>query len=158
MHPSVPALLCLALAGCASPRVEVLHAAGTCPGGADREVRWLSGPDELARLWRLGARQLPVPPVPVVDFASQVVVYVADRERPSAGHGLALAGASLSVTDRTARLTVRASAPAGPAAQVVTRPCLWLALTPGSYDRVEVLDPSGALWGSAARPAGSPAH
>ncbi|NTV93941.1 MAG: hypothetical protein HGA75_00800 [Thiobacillus sp.] len=158
---AVLAGLCVAvlgMEGCAGQGVTVLHASSLCLGGDEREVRWLAGPEEFARLWRLGSRQVPTPALPAVDFGRRAVFYLADRERPSGGYGLALAGSGLSVSGAVARLSLVVSAPNGMASQVVTRPCLWLSLPEGGYDRLEVTDQSGNLWGTATRPAGVPAH
>jgi len=148
-------VLCAALfglEGCASQGVTVLHDSAYCVGGKDREARWLASPGELAEVWRANSQRLPQAAPPVPDFDRQVVLFLADAEKPTGGYGLELAAPVFTLADRVASLVVRTSVPAGMVTQVFTRPCLFLGLTEGAYDSIEIKDQTGAVWASARRP------
>lgn len=76
--------------------------------------------------------------VPSVDFDERLVLLVSQGQRPTAGYGIALQGNAAPVNDATVELPVRFSSPDDGAivAQVLTSPCLVLALEPGDYERV----------------------
>lgn len=133
------------LSGCAG--IEVLHASAQCPGGPQREVRLTQDPSELARLWR-GANASPVA-TPAPALAGRRALYLADDEHPTAGYAMTLASPVLKTQLGVASLSIRTERPEGMTAQVVTRPCLLLALPAGDYERVEVRDQNGREWGSA---------
>ncbi len=133
------------LSGCAG--IDVLHASAQCPGGQSREVRLTQDPLEYARLWR-GIGASPVA-TPVPDLAGRRALYLADNEHPTAGYAMTLASPVLKTQLGVASLSIRTERPEGMAAQVVTRPCLLLALPAGDYERVEVRDQDGREWGTA---------
>lgn len=76
--------------------------------------------------------------VPSVDFDERLVLLLSEGQRPTAGFGIALQGNTAPVDSATAELPVRFTSPeeGSIVAQVVTNPCLVLALTPGDYERV----------------------
>jgi hypothetical protein len=139
--------LTLTLAGCAG--VEVLHEAAFCPGGKEKQILFLPDQAALDTLWR-DIRNSPVETaVPRTDFQQRRVLFLADGERPSAGYGLRLANSTLTVASATATLQLETQTPSAISAQVVSRPCLLLALPGGDYRRVEAVDQYGRLWGVA---------
>lgn len=149
---SLMALALMALNGCASPPVQLLQASPQCLGGQDRVVRWLGDAEQLASAWRLASPRLPATPVPEVDFVRRAVVLVADAEQSTAGHGLNLADPALPIRSGVATLSVASGTPVGVAAQVVTRPCLFVAVPLGDYLSLEVRDQMGGVWGRVTRP------
>lgn len=126
--------------------VTVLHEAPYCAGGKDRQALLLTDPAGLAEAWRRGMTG-PVPAEPPsVDFSRNAVLFLADMERPTTGYGLRLVDKAATCTDGVARLRVDATVPDGIAAQVITRPCLFLSLPAGDYRRIEVVDRQGIPW------------
>ncbi len=132
------------LGGCAG--IDVLQESAQCVGGPGRQVVLARDQATLERLWR-GMSQSPQA-APAPELGMRRALWLADSEKPTAGYGLALSSDILTNQSGVASLKVRATAPAGVAAQVVTRPCLLLALPDGDYKRVDVFDQNGALWGS----------
>lgn len=137
-----------ALSGCAG--IEVLHQANHCPDGQDRQAVLIRDQASLDKLWR-GLKTAPqADAVPSPSLAARRALYLADIERPTGGYALNLASPTLTVVDGVASLRLETSTPqGGMVTQVVTRPCLLLALPSGEYRRVEAFDQQGALWGAA---------
>lgn len=84
----------------------------------------------------------PGPALPALDWGTQAVVLVAGGRRTSAGYGVALASTRAQVKDGAAGLRVTfSSPPAGTlSAQVMTSPCLVVALPRHGLTTVAVLD------------------
>lgn len=155
----VAALAALSLSACAglSPRtVEVLQEGPYCREGNDRQVRALSNQAALDAAWRATSTRLDAGEAPRLDFGRQAGLLVADAERPTAGYALHPAERPLTVRGALATLNLTTSVPEGPVAQVVTRPCLLLAVPLGDYRRIEVIDQSGTVWGAVRVPAVAP--
>jgi hypothetical protein len=98
----------------------------------------------LAAEGPLGA---PAVAAPGVDFARDGVVLVAMGRRSTAGYALALASRRAEVKGGVATLSVRFEEPAPGAvlAQVVTSPCLLVALPRKGLREVRVVDAGGVV-------------
>ncbi len=141
------AALVTSLAGCAG--LDVLHSGAQCPGGAERQVRLIRDQAELDAVWRGLSAGPQASPAPRLGIGQALLI--ADAERPSAGYGLSLDSRYLVTREGVASLRVRSATPSGITAQVVTRPCLLLAIPAGDYATVEVRDQDGRAWLSAPR-------
>jgi hypothetical protein len=138
-----------ALSGCAS--IEVLHESAYCPGGKERQAVLVRDQTALNRLWQ-GMQTTPqAGAVPTADFRHKSVLFLADAEKPTAGYGMWLASPDLTIDSGTATLRIETKAPRGMAAQVMTRPCLFLALPTGDFQRVEARDQTGQIWAATER-------
>jgi hypothetical protein len=125
--------------------VEVLHAAPHCPGDKQRQVRLLEDQSALDALWRRGIGG-PAANAPTPDFSRKLVIYLADSEKPTAGYGLRLSRPEMTVSCGVAAVHIETSEPVGYTAQMISRPCLLLALPDGDYERLDVLDREGRVW------------
>jgi hypothetical protein len=139
----------LMLSACATQPVtgpvEVLHAAAHCPGDAQRQVRLIEDQAALDALWRRGIGGLAAD-APTPDFSRKRVIVLADSEKPTAGYGLRLSSPEMTVSRGVATVHIESSEPVGHAAQMISRPCLLLALPDGDYQRLDVLDREGSVW------------
>lgn len=117
---------------------------GTPSGGAN--VRWIGNPQQLAQVWQqIGRDRLGGPPlqeIEDVDFTREGIVLIEMGVRSTAGYALELASPVLTIRSETAILTVNRIEP-GPGAmlaQVVTSPCLLVAVPRASIEKVRVVD------------------
>ena len=136
--------------GCAADRevpVAVVRGGAACGGDAPA-VRRLSSPEALAAAFPAG----PGGAAPAADFEGGAVLLVAAGQRPTAGFELTLASPRAPVKDGVAlvRVAVREPPPGAVVAQVVTSPCLVVALPRAGLAEVKVADGAGALLGSVA--------
>jgi hypothetical protein len=125
------------LLGCAAgspPDMDpsVVHADTQCPGEGAADTRWLR---DASALDAYGAGSSATPPLLLVDMG----------QRPTAGYRLALPEASWSLVDAQATLRVEfiEPAPGMMLAQVLTRPCLLVALPTVGYRVLRVVDQHG---------------
>jgi hypothetical protein len=142
----------LASSGCARARVvpaQVVRSGAQCGGSATTTAaHWLG--TEAALREALGASGplglAAAEPFPV-DFSQQGVVLVSVGQRPTAGYAISLAAPGAEVKDGVATLTVKLEEPAPGAvlAQVVTSPCLLVALPREGLREVRVVDSAGAV-------------
>jgi hypothetical protein len=131
--------------------LRVLYRNTHCGAPCDQPTgAWIAGPRAYQRLYR-GLRQPHVGGAerhpPPVNFSREAVLWICMGRKPTGGYGLAPAENELTVSAGTATLRLDWSTPAPGAvlAQVVTRPCLVLAVPKGEYSRVRVLDRTGRL-------------
>lgn len=145
------AVCCLpiAMTGCAA--IEVLHESAQCTGATQRQAILLPDQAALDALWQGMPATTPASRAPSADFQGKSILYLADEQRSSAGYALSLASPNLTVNQGVASLHLETTVPAGMTAQVLTRPCLLLALPGSDYRRVEALDQSGGVWAVAER-------
>ena len=121
--------------------VRSLGAASQCGGAGDRpSARRLVTAAEVAAALSPGLGA--APSAPAVSWASEAVVLVSGGQRTSAGYGIELVSTRAQVRDGAAALRVAfTSPPAGAAsAQVMTSPCLVVALPREGLRAVAVLD------------------
>lgn len=130
-------------AGCAGVQAEALTATllaagarcgGTSPAPA---ARWIQDREAL--------EGLSLDAVPAVDLERQRLLLLEMGQQRSGGYRLRLADPGVEVGDGTARLRVEwlMPEPGMMTAQVITSPCLLVALPRGGYRRVEVVDQAG---------------
>ena len=117
---------------------------------AQPALHWL---DDSAAYQALGRALNPSPvqdrshSLPVVDFRHSRVVLLGMGSRPSSGYALELLDSVIDPGQEVLRLVVRYQEPPPDAltAQVLTSPCLLLAVERGKYRRIEVVDESGHI-------------
>jgi hypothetical protein len=80
-----------------------------------------------------------------VNFAREGVLWIGMGQKPTGGYRLDPAESGLEIRADTATLRVAWSTPPPDAvlAQVITHPCLLLALPKGGYSRIRIVDLSG---------------
>ena len=153
----------LVAVGCAEARpvstagervAAALRSAAHCGGAAaDPSVRWLSTDAEYrAALARAdGALLGKARPPPTVDFEKDGVLLVEMGRRPTAGHELALATDHVATEDGVGVVRVEWTEPVAGAlvAQVVTSPCLFVAVPRGGLRELKVVDQHEVDRGSA---------
>lgn len=134
--------------GCSGDRevpVTVVRGGAQCGGAAEGpSVRRLASAAELAGAF---AGELGGPPPPVLDFREAAVLLVASGRRPTAGHAVELAAPKAPVKGGVAlvQVTLRAPEPGAITAQVVTSPCLVVALPAAGLAEVKVADGTRAI-------------
>lgn len=140
----------------ASGAVAVLRASAQC-GTASRDgsVRWFATAEEyrdaVGEKDKLTMSGKAPADEPQVDFGARGVLEVAMGQRPTAGYGLELASEELRVEDGTGVVRVNWTEPKEDAvvAQVVTSPCLLLAVRKEGLRAVKVVDQAGRGRGTA---------
>lgn len=123
-----------------------LMATPYCDSSAPQRSSWLEDEQALRRQWnRLHGHRVELPPVPAVDFAVDTIVLLEMGSRPSAGFGLDLATTRLTQQNGTQVVTInwREPAPDAMVAQVLTSPCLMIALPSSTRGPIEVRDQDG---------------
>ena len=125
-----------------------LASPGQC-GGLDRPaVRWIASAGEWRDLYaRINSQWMNPPPPPAVDFPREGVLLIAMGQRPSAGYALALADEVATASDGvlTVRVDWREPPPGYRRAQVMTSPCLLVAVPDAGFTRVRVVDREGRV-------------
>lgn len=134
--------------GCAADRevpVTVVRGGARCGGDAPA-VRRLDSPEALAAAFPAG----PGEAAPAADLEGAAVLLVAIGQRPTAGFEVALAAPRAPVKGGVAlvRVVVREPPHGAVVAQVLTSPCLVVALPRAGLDEVKVADAGGALLGA----------
>lgn len=140
--------------GCSPDRqvpVTVVRAGAQCGGAAEGpSVRRLVSVADLAEAFASGLGAAPI----VVDFEASVVLLVASGQRPTAGHAVELASPTAPAKGKMALVQVRIATPApgAMAAQVVTSPCLVVALPKAGLAEVKVAEGERAVLGAVSLP------
>lgn len=152
------AMALAAVAGCAQPGgnaadnatvpIATLASQDQCGELNRPAVRWIARSSEWRDLYARINSQWMNPPSPrAVDFPREGVLLIAMGQRSSAGYGLALAEEIATVRDGV--LTVRVDWREPPVgrrrAQVMTSPCLLLAVPDAGFTRIEVVDREGRV-------------
>jgi hypothetical protein len=152
-------ILALGISGCgillqstvdagASP-VRVLYQSTHCgQTGTQPSGKWINDPATYGRLYgrlrsgTVGAAERQPPPV---NFAREGVLWINMGQKPTGGYTVDPVESGLEIRADTATLRVAWTTPPPDAvlAQVITRPCLLLALPKGGYSRIRVVDLSG---------------
>ena len=126
--------------------VRQLLATPYCDTNAVQRASWLLDARELSVHWsRLHGHRIEVPPQPAVDFAGETVALLEMGPRPTAGFALELASTQLTQENGAQVVTVNWREPAEGAtmAQVLTSPCLMIALPKSMRGPIEVRDQTG---------------
>lgn len=135
--------------GCSPDRqvpVTVVRGGAQCGGdAAGPAVRRLGSAAELAAAFAAEVGGA----VPAADFEGSAVLLVASGQRPTAGHAVELLAAKAPVKDGVALVQVALRAPPAGAltAQVVTSPCLVVALPRAGLAEVKVAEGERAVLG-----------
>lgn len=152
------AMVLVVMAGCAQPSVKAagdatvsiatLASQGQCGAQNRPTVRWIADAGEWRDLHaRINSQWMNPPPPPTVDFPREGVLLIAMGQRSSAGYGLTLADKVAVVRDGvlTVRVDWREPLPDRLRAQVMTSPCLLVAVPDAGFTRIEVVDQQGRL-------------
>ncbi|MDH3716073.1 MAG: hypothetical protein OET44_19755 [Gammaproteobacteria bacterium] len=103
-------------------------------------VTWIQSEAELQDVHRKMHRDsLQAPPLPGVDFETDGLVLIELGRRPTAGYQMHLASQHMVLDKGDGVITFSVDKPAGPAAQVITSPCLLVAVPRGGYRGVRAL-------------------
>jgi len=140
--------------GCSPDRevpVTVVRGGAQCGGAAPGPaVRRLGSAAELAAAFagELGG------PAPTADFEGTALLLVSSGQRPTAGHAVELAAPAAAVKGGVALVRVALRAPASGAmtGQVLTSPCLVVALPRAGLTEVKVADGERAVLGAVPLP------
>jgi hypothetical protein len=146
-------MVLVVMAGCAQPSVKAagdaavsiatLASQGQCGAQNRPTVRWIADAGEWRDLHaRINSQWMNPPPPPMVDFPREGVLLIAMGQRSSAGYGLTLADKVAVVRDGvlTVRVDWREPLPDHLRAQVMTSPCLLVAVPDAGFTRIEVVD------------------
>ena len=120
-----------------------LASQGQCGGHNRPAVRWIANAGEWRDLYaRINSQWMNPPSPPAVDFPREGVLLIAMGQRSSAGYGLTLADKVAVVRDGvlTVRVDWREPLPDRLRAQVMTSPCLLVAVPDAGFTRIEVVD------------------
>ncbi|MEZ5543211.1 MAG: protease complex subunit PrcB family protein [Pseudomonadota bacterium] len=138
-------------------RAVTTLATGTqcAPSAPAPAARWLDTPASLQSAYRdmtrhsLGANTLPAP---VPDFAAYGVLQVFMGQQPTGGYQLRLLRPNLELhaTAATVRIEWLSPPPGAILPQLVTSPCLLLAVPRGAYHTLTVTDQAGRIRANAA--------
>lgn len=134
--------------GAATVPIATLASQDQCGEQSRPAVRWINDTSEWRDLYaRINSQWMNPPPPPAVDFPREGVLLIAMGQRSSAGYGLALADDTASVRDGvlTVRVDWREPLPGYRRAQVMTSPCLLVAVPDAGFTRLRVMDQEGRL-------------
>lgn len=140
-------------AGGRSPlSAERIWQSGQC-GQRTAGSRWIEDRAALERVVRAADPQSPdtdAARAPAVDLDRRRVVLIALGARPTAGYGMALPRDTLDVQGDRAVLHIAVTRPAVDSmqAQVMTAPCMLVAVERGGYAALDILDSEGRRHGS----------
>jgi hypothetical protein len=107
---------------------------------AAAHVTWIQDEAELQSVHRkMHSNSLTAKPLPDVDFATHGLVLIELGQRPTAGYQMHLASQRLVMDKGDGVITFSVDKPAGPAAQVITSPCMLVSVPRGDYRGVRAL-------------------
>ncbi len=120
---------------------------GSSPGHAS--VEWIADQMLLEGAFSKLSKQFSATgtAAPKVDFSSQRVVLVYMGQRPTAGYGLHLVNDKFRTYKQTAEVTLEWTKPGKGmmTAQVITNPCVVLAIPKNGYERLQIVDTGGEV-------------
>jgi len=126
--------------------VRQLLASQHCGSATIAQATWLTDASAFRSQWsRMHAGLVEPPAEPKLDFTRDAVLLLEMGSRPTAGFGLRLAATQL-IHDgdlQVVSIEWREPPPGSMAAQVLTSPCLVLALPAAMHGRIEVRDQDG---------------
>jgi hypothetical protein len=87
------------------------------------------------------------PPTPAVDFDAEHVVDIQMGQKPTGGYGIELAEPHATLNDGEALIRLRwiEAAPGAIVTQILTSPCLIIALPKGAYEKIAITDENGKV-------------
>jgi len=85
------------------------------------------------------------PPTPAVDFNTEHVITIQMGQKPTGGYGIELAEPDATLNDGEALIRLRwiEPAPGAIVTQILTSPCLIIALPIGAYEEIVITDENG---------------
>lgn len=125
----------------AGQTITPLYQGKNC-GRSDKasQVSWIQNERELQSAFRNMRRtSLEAEPLPEVDFKTHGLVLIELGQRPTAGYQMRLASQTMVMDKGDGLITFSVDKPAGVAAQVITSPCLLVAVPRGDYKGVRAL-------------------
>ncbi|MDR9425237.1 MAG: protease complex subunit PrcB family protein [Marinobacter sp.] len=138
----------VALAGCGSTGPEKSEA----PAPAVRQVTqsahcgltgpgmaWVETDEKREKLLDLAGQNMVTSMVRKVDLSRERLVFVTLGQKPKAGYSVGLDEFSVDQNSLTMRMRVREPAPDAMVAQVITSPCVVLAVSPVDWQQVKVI-------------------
>ncbi|WP_417543921.1 protease complex subunit PrcB family protein [Marinobacter sp.] len=111
------------------------HCGLTGPG-----LAYVQTSERLQQMLELPAQNMAIQQLRQVDLAKEHLVFVTLGEKPTGGHSVSLASAEMKNNDKTLRLVmaVRAPAPGTMVSQVITSPCVVLAVPATGWLEIRV--------------------
>lgn len=138
----------VALAGCGStgahkaetsaPAVRQVTQSGHC-GLTGPGVAWVATEQQRESLLDVAGQNMATSMVRTVDLSRERMVFVTLGQKPTAGYSVGLDEFSVEEKVLTLRMRVRQPADGSMVAQVITSPCVVLAVSPVDWQRVEVV-------------------
>ena len=134
-----------------TPEVRILYRGTQC-GDIHLSARavWINNFDQLEASFAhvtQNAVDKNEPRYPAVDFSQERVLMVSMGQKPTSGYALNLTSSKLKVSGSTAVLNIFWIEPPQDAIlpQVITNPCILLAIPKQPYTRIHLLDQAGRL-------------
>jgi hypothetical protein len=128
--------------------VRILYQDALC--GRSRptlSVTLVADSDQLKQIFIESKRRMlgQSPPTPAVDFDAEHVVTIQMGQKPTGGYGIELAEPHATLNDGEALIRLRwiEPAPGAIVTQILTSPCLIIALPKGAYEIIEITDENG---------------
>jgi hypothetical protein len=130
--------------------VRILYQDALCGGNRPTpSVTLVAGSDQLKRIFieSKGRMLGPSPPTPAVDFDAEHVVDIQMGQKPTGGYGIELAEPHATLNDGEALIRLRwiEPAPGAIVTQILTSPCLIIALPKGAYGKIAITDENGKV-------------
>ena len=138
--------LSLVLTGCAasgntapqqSAQVRQITQSAHC-GLTGPGVAYVNSAEELDVLLGVRGQNMSTGVIRQVDLAQEQLIFVTLGQKPTAGYSLGLADVSQEQGTLKLQMDLKAPAPDMMVAQVITSPCVVLAVAGGNWERVEV--------------------
>ena len=128
--------------------VRILYQDALCGGNRPTpSVTLVAGSDQLKRIFieSKGRMLGQSPPIPAVDFDAEHVVTIQMGQKPTGGYGIELADpyARFGTSESFIRLRWIEPAPGAIVTQILTSPCLIIALPKGAYEKIAITDENG---------------
>lgn len=113
---------------------------------ASARVSWIQDRAQLeAVVRRMRRATIDAKPVPEIDFERNALVLIELGRRPTAGYQMRLASQRMVMDRGDGLITFSVDGPGGYAAQVITSPCLLVAVPRGDYRGVRALSTDNAI-------------
>ncbi|MGA9477029.1 MAG: protease complex subunit PrcB family protein [Desulfobacterales bacterium] len=130
--------------------LRILYQDALCDGNRPTpSVTLVADPDQLKQIFieSKGRMLGQSPPTPAVDFDAEHVVDIQMGQKPTGGYGIELAepNATFSGGEALIRLRWIEPAPGAMVTQILTSPCLIIALPKGAYEKIAITDENGKV-------------
>ena len=128
--------------------LRILYQNDLCGGNRPTpSVTLVAGSDQLKRIFTEAKGRMigQLPQVPAVDFDAEHVVFIQMGQKPTGGYGIELAEPYATLNDGEALIRLRwiEPAPGAIVTQILTSPCLVVALPKGAYEKIAITDENG---------------